>query len=282
MARIVVITHEYDSFLRPRRFWQRPAGNYLLFGVLQALSRRGHRCRVAAGLHPPPADAAILHVDSTHIAAPYLALAARYPVTLNFGTADISKRRVSGALLTRNATWPGPVIVKTDLNHMGQPEAAHNAVARGRGHNPPHATAPPPAAYPVLASIAEVAAPIWDNPALVVERFIPEPDPQGHALRTWVFLGNRERCSRHVAADPMVKATNSIARTAVPVPDALRAERARLGFDYGKFDFVLENGVPVLLDANRTPGHPPSTGPTARTNAETLADGLENLLRTRC
>ena len=142
MARIVVITHEYDSFLRPRRFWQRPAGNYLLFGVLQALSRRGHRWRVCNGLHPPPADAAILHVDSTRVAAPYLALAARYPIALNFGTADISKRHVSGALLRRADTWPGPVIVKTDLNHMGLPEAGHNAVARGRGQHPPHATAP--------------------------------------------------------------------------------------------------------------------------------------------
>ena len=34
---------------------------------------------------------------------------------------------------------------------------------------------------------------------------------------------------------------------------ALRAWRARLGFDYGKFDFVVRDGEPVLFDVNRTP-----------------------------
>jgi hypothetical protein len=27
-----------------------------------------------------------------------------------------------------------------------------------------------------------------------------------------------------------------------------------MGFDYGKFDYVMQEGQPVLLDANKTPG----------------------------
>jgi hypothetical protein len=28
----------------------------------------------------------------------------------------------------------------------------------------------------------------------------------------------------------------------------------RMGFDFGKFDYVMHEGKPVLLDANKTPG----------------------------
>ena len=38
------------------------------------------------------------------------------------------------------------------------------------------------------------------------------------------------------------------------MPDEIRAERQRLGFDYGKFDFAIGPEGPVLYDANRTPG----------------------------
>ena len=37
-------------------------------------------------------------------------------------------------------------------------------------------------------------------------------------------------------------------REPVPIPDEIRAARKRFGFEYGKFDFVLHRGVPVLLD----------------------------------
>jgi hypothetical protein len=58
------------------------------------------------------------------------------------------------------------------------------------------------------------------------------------------------------------------------VPNKLRLERQRLGFDFGKFDYVLENGVAQLLDANATPtiygGHEPS--PNLLNLADTLSD----------
>jgi hypothetical protein len=66
----------------------------------------------------------------------------------------------------------------------------------------------------------------------------------------------------------------------VPVPDFLRAERERLGFDYGKFDFVIHDGQAVLLDANKTPGPPPSSPDAMERNAR-LAGGIEMMLATQ-
>jgi hypothetical protein len=55
-----------------------------------------------------------------------------------------------------------------------------------------------------------------------------------------------------------VKVGSAIAHESAQVADALRAERARLGFDYGKFDFISHDGRPILFDVNRTPGAPPA------------------------
>jgi hypothetical protein len=43
----------------------------------------------------------------------------------------------------------------------------------------------------------------------------------------------------------------------VPVPQALREMRARLGFDYGKFDFVVNDGRATLFDATAPQSPPP-------------------------
>ena len=98
----------------------------------------------------------------------------------------------------------------------------------------------------------DVPQAIWDNPGLIVERFLPERDPRGYWMRVWVFLCRQEHCTRYLGEDPLIKSDNILAREKVAVPDALRAQRERLGFDYGKLDFVVVDGTAVLLDANRT------------------------------
>jgi hypothetical protein len=66
----------------------------------------------------------------------------------------------------------------------------------------------------------------------------------------------------------------------VPVPNELRIERKRLGFDYGKFDFVVHEGRVVLLDANRTPTAAANLSDYQDTEASRLASGIESFLRT--
>jgi hypothetical protein len=62
----------------------------------------------------------------------------------------------------------------------------------------------------------------------------------------------------------------------VPVPDDLRETRRRLGFDYGKWDFVLHEGRAVLIDANKTPGRPPNPAGRRDLLVRAYADDLES------
>jgi hypothetical protein len=279
VARIVVITHEYDSFVE-RRFPFGPRRSmYMLFDILREMERRGHSVRIASGLQKKPAgDLAIVHLDCTIAPEPYLAWARQFGKAINAAVADISKRKVSGALLSGNDDWQGPVIVKSDLNCMGIPEAAHNARAAQRGNPPPHPPMPICLDYTIFETLAEAPATLRDDPRFVVEKFLPEPDPDGFALRTWVFMGERERCTRHVSRQRVVKAADIVKREPAPVPDEMRAERQRLGFDYGKFDFVVHDGRAILLDANKTPGSAPAIRQLLAEGMRNLADGLERML----
>jgi len=266
MPRIVVITHKFDKFDRRA---------YILTGVLEEAARRDVEIQVVRSPKQfVPADLAILHVDSTQIDSGYRLLARRYPRTVNLNIGNIGKRAVSGALLTRDEAWEGPVIIKTHLNAMGAPELFHNQVAALRRKPLPHPEITALSEYVVHKSLRDVPGPIWKDPKWVVEKFIPESDPRGFAMRTWVFMGSRERCTRNIAPNAMIKAADVVVREPVDVPDALRAERTRLGFDFGKFDFVMHEGRAVLLDANPTPTAPENLSEDMRRGARNLAEGL--------
>ena len=204
----------------------------------------------------PAADVAFLHADCTEIPAEYTDALSRYPAAVNGTTGDVTKRAISRHLVTSATEYQGPVIVKTNRNSGGFPEALHASVAlEERGE-----VSPPvrymKGRYPIFESPCHVPAHVFGDPDLVVEKFLPEKDERGYYVRYWVFLGDRERCSRYLEGQPIVKGDNALERVPVPVPDELREWRKRLGFDYGKFDFVVRDGVPILLDVNRTPTVP--------------------------
>ncbi len=277
MALLVVVTHEFDAFVASDPSG-RPNSGYLLFHVLEALNEMGHSWRLSAGLEAPPADAALLHVDATRVPKDYLALARRYPVAINFGARDISKRRIGKGIVNRGDPWTGPVIVKTDLNCFGQAEVTANARAAIMGRPTPYAATPRLNHYPILNSLSEVPDAVWKDHGLVVQRFLPERDPEGYALRVWIFAGGRERCTRHVSPDPIVKGDRVVSRRPVDVPPEIRAERQRLGFDFGKFDFVVHDGEPILLDANKTPSMAARIAQHIKDGAHHLALGLAELI----
>ena len=275
MSRLVVVTHEFDRFGSPSD----GAGDYLLFDVLKQLEGLGHSWVVSNGPNPIAGDVAFLHVDCTYVGKDYLALAEHYPRTINFGTGDISKRTVSRLKLASDDDWGGKVMIKPNLNCGGLAEQGHNQRARRAGQPPPHPAVPGKLPYCVVGSIANVTPDEWANPNLIVERFMPETDPQGFAIRTWVFMGARERCTRTVTPRWFAKASEAISYAPAEIPDELRRERERLNFDYGKFDFVVNDGTPYLLDANRTPGAAPALAPLVKAGALNLAEGLDQLLR---
>ena len=172
------------------------------------------------------------------------------------------------------------MIVKTDLNSGGLPELHRHRLAARRGQDPGEPPVHIVGDYEVLPSLRAVPKKVWSNPGLVVEKFLPEEDERGYWLRTWVFFGESERCTRYLGGDRIVKGANVRDREEAPVPKELWAERERLGFDYGKFDFVQRDGQPILLDANRTPTMSQYTASPAMAAANArLAMGIDTFLK---
>jgi hypothetical protein len=283
MAELVVLTHQFDRFAwfagsqgPPSR---RLVSYYMLFPLLSELRRRGHATTVVSGPKPAPGDAAILHVDTTVVEPEYAEVGRRYSRQINFRATDISKRNVSGALLDRDSQWNGKVLVKTNRNVGGRAEARHNIRASRRGLTTPVPDWKDPRPYLLIPRIDDVADKLWDDSELVVERFVPELDPDGYAVRAWTFAGESEFCTRNVSRHWVVKAVDDVIKsTDSPVPESIRAERERLGLDYGNLDFVIHDDEPILLDASRTPGAPPPLWEWAEQVAADLADGLIALI----
>lgn len=276
MANILVITHAHDRFR---------AYDYILRRFVARWLADGHRVAVAKGLGDwPDADIAILHIDLSVVPAAYAEAARRYPVVLNGAANDIRKRRVSRNILERSDDWRGPVIVKTDLNAGGLPELRiHERALDERsleGRLGADLSVLKPDSYQVLESLQDVPETVWNNRDLIVERFLPEKDERGYWMRTWIFLGDRDRCSRHLGSHPVLKSSDILASEQVDVPEELRAERRRLGFDYGKFDFVVRDGLAILLDANKTPWMP-GAAPGFEAAIPNLARGIDACLRDR-
>ena len=276
MSRIVLIIHRHDQL----------AGKYLIEDILREMHGRGHQVRVVRGIppSPPSADLAILHVDATVVPREYVDLAASYPRCINLDVTDISKRRISGARLRPGDDWKGPVIVKSNANYGGIPEARLNQRALQLGEAPPFPAYPllkrydVATVYDVFDGIGDVPEDRLNDPARIVERFIPEPDPEGYALRFWVFFGGAERCNRFVSSHRILKSSTVVRWAPVEVPVELRRLRRELGFDYGKFDFVIHDGRPVLLDANKTLGRPLHADKAYAEQTSRFASGLEAMI----
>jgi hypothetical protein len=256
--------------------------------VLDRFRQRGHSVSVITPQTSIPSglDAGILHVAATRVPIKIVSRLPQHLPIMNRQALDISKRRISRMLVTSEDTDVGPVFVKSNANYAGR-----NDFARlGRGQKwirrmaqlllrkkQPIDAIP----YRIYSSIAEVPRRIWADPRLVVERFIPELEGSLYCLRKWLFLGDTDILMIDRSNHPIVKAGESgqeLIRDRVP--KELVAERQRLGFDYGKFDYVIHEGQAVLLDANSTPG----VGEPSQYHyvyADQLAIGLEEWMLAR-
>ena len=278
MAHIVVITHEHDRLLE-RKIFRRAQSSYMIHGILEELRRHGHSWEIAKGPSSRArGDAAILHVDATLVEPAYSEYGQRFPLCLNVGVSDISKHRISVARVIQGDGWKGPVIVKGNLNCSGLPEARINARATRAGRPAPFPDALVMKEYDVFESSSLVPPSAFDDPALLVERFLPEIEPDGFALRYWVFCGDYDFCGRFVSRDRIIKGATVFRSEICPVPEDLRRRRKELGFDYGKFDFAVHDGKTYLMDANKTPGRIPlDAGEVA--SPPRMADALDRLIR---
>ena len=280
MARIAVITHEYDRFQKRRGLLLRQDSPYMLFDILAELKRRGHAVLILRGPEQrADADIAVLHVDATVTPDEYIEVARSFPFCLNIGASDISKRRLGGAVLRAGDEWPGPVIVKSNLNHWGTPEEHLNRQARRAGKLAPFPDAAVFDRYEIHPSIADVPAERLERPDLVVEKFLPEVEQDGFAARFWVFCGERERCTRYVSPQRLVKGDDTTRRDTFPVPDFLRARLPVLAIVFANSGALVHVRRAVLLDANKTPGRARNLSKLVAAGNANLADGFEDLIR---
>jgi hypothetical protein len=289
--RLVVVTHARDTRARRRPF--------VIWGVREVWERVGIEVMVAPGVDRfVDADVAVAHVSLTVMPEAYRYHLARYPVAVNGAATDVSKRRVSQCLVLPGDGYDGPVIVKTDRNFGGLREAefapapcwgrpaawarrAWRRMAWDRARREAEwwrtTVCLDPASYPVFPSLAEMPSTVFENPALVVERFLPEREGDLYALRSCAFLGDRYVNVRLLSPAPVVKAS-TVAREEVPPHEEVFEVRRRLGLDFGKIDYVVRDGRAVVFDANRTPAFG-AGGAAFRARVSTvLAEGLASLL----
>ncbi|MBL8836877.1 MAG: hypothetical protein JNL66_11545 [Alphaproteobacteria bacterium] len=282
---MAIVVHEFDPIdTRP-----------YIVDLLAAIWRAsGWRVVVVRGPRDfAPADVAINHVDLTRTPASYRALLARYPRVVNGTAIDIAKRRYSTARVRSAGETAGPVIVKTDANHGGVPEALIRAARRGwwprlAARLERRAVERLPWAltgrfgnnhYPRFERPQDVPWPVWFNPRLLVERFVmPVADGAFHKRR-WLFFGAREttialRCSTYVPGDDSVLSTT----LCDPAPEPLRHARRLLGLEYGSADFVIHDGEAIALDLNRTPASAAYAKPFYAAAIRDLAAGLDDMI----
>lgn len=235
------------------------------------------------------ADLLIPHLDVSYIPDDYWAVIQRHPNVLNRHVRDIRKTAYSEHLVRPGGAYDGPVIVKTACNcggnfdewllGKGRPLSLPARAVRRLAQLPMVerrrlGAARTLARYYLFDSPRHVPGGAFANPHLVVEKFLPERRNGRYICRLWNFLGHRSLGRILSAEEPIVKSWNSTMEERTEVPPEIAAWRERLGVDYGKIDYVIHDGVPVLIDVNTTPT---VTGPILPRHVErsaVLAEGL--------
>lgn len=243
----------------------------------------------------PHADIAFLHVNQTIVPPSYTEAVSKYPKVINGAVLDISRRRYSMASVGPRERYEGPVIVKTDKNYGGVPETIRNgglnyfikrlhwskffnAMSR-KTTSWSRISFLNPLDYPIFDSIHNVPPAVWKNKNLIVEKFIPERENNLFFVRFWTFFGRQNLTGRFGSRYPIVKFNRCVTEIMpVDIPQELVAWRATLNMDYGRFDFVMHDGRPVLLDVNKTQ----ATGIMSEWSKKqffTLSQGLNDFLK---
>jgi hypothetical protein len=279
MRHIVILTHPNDRFTEI---------GYTLCGVAGQWRQNGTKVTIVDDPGKRvDADLAILHVDLTVVPDEYVQFMQRYPLVLNSGVTDISKRRISSNLVTQGDGYEGAVIIKTDLNCGGAAEgrlaektsllSKYVRAIRRRLHWSVRAELGM-WEYPIFDSVKQVPWAVWRNPSLVVERFLPERQDDLYCVRSWTFLGDAGENILMYAKQAIIKSEVAVRKEQCDeIPEELREMRRELGFDFGKFDYGIVDGRVVLYDANRTPVMLPR--PTNVPRFKMLAQGIDRFFR---
>lgn len=200
----------------------------------------------------PNADIVFLHIDRTFVPEKYYEITKQYPVVINRHVFDISRRRYSKLILEQGDDYVGQVIVKTNYNYGGFPELRANKSDKKPSWRT--AEALHPLHYVIYESIADVPPDVWLNTHLIVERFVSERVDNGHCIHYCSFLGDKVTCGYIVSDNPIVKFGNAYLHEKESIIDEVKEWRKEYKIDYGRFDYALLEGKPMLIDVNKTQG----------------------------
>jgi hypothetical protein len=266
---------------------------YILNLMRPEWERSGWRVLDVAGCsRRVPADVVFLHVDLSLVPKSYQDFAADYPIAINGNVNDIRKTSYSRNRVLPGDGFEGPVIVKTALNYAGMPELMHRyprrslrgALAR-RGVRFPGCALPDypytirgKQDYRIYSSVRQMPAEVFDCPDLIVEKFLPEMHGGRYCLREWYFFGDVSVNHVELSDDAISTFGDAAPHLSEPTPPELIQLRRELGMHYGKFDYAMKDGKPVLFDINKTIGtrHPPTESGKALGAA--LAKGLNSIV----
>jgi hypothetical protein len=109
--------------------------------------------------------------------------------------------------------------------------------------------------------------------------FCPEYENGLYHVRYYLFMGDRSSCDRVSSCQPIVKDATSVSREPVDVHPEIEKMRCALHFDYGKFDYVMHEGRPVLLDINKTVGGVRKVTPEIEAMRKHRAEGIYSYFR---
>jgi hypothetical protein len=277
MRRITVLFQRGNPFDKPDVF--------LIWYIAQEWQKMGFEVEFINGIPSKDHKIDILlpHIDLTRVPASYLRFMERHELVLNRRVADNSKRSHSRQLVLKGSDYEGPVIVKTDANYGGLPE--YNNKSRSAKLldkfdsllRPSRIKQIKAGQYPVYDHISQVPPDVWKNHKLIVEKYIPERDGEFYCIRVCHFFGDVMLNNKLFARTKVIKGRDAVRVEPVEIPEALLLMRKQLGFDYGKFDYVMHNGEFHLLDANKTPGTVKNAELNARI-AKKLSLGINGII----
>lgn len=255
MKTIMILKNDHN----PNRF-------YLIDALAQRWMKMGYKVVTHYGTkNLPSADIAILHIDKTIVPDEYSECLSQYSIVLNRNALDISKSLISKNMVRPEEDYSGPVIIKTNANFGGVREAREKSPSQKEKKwlrwllkmkpNWEKIDSLNPHKYPIFKNKKSIPAGVWTNKNLIVEKFLPEIENGLFFLRYWIFFGEQGWAGRFGAKKPIIKFRKRVTKDElIPIPDELKLVRKKLGFDYGRFDFVQHDGKPVLYDVNKTLG----------------------------
>lgn len=261
--RIAILLHESDSKLTLESSLIHPMANIW--------QEDGHKVFYLYGTKKfLPADLIFVHVDLTVVPDSYLKFARQYSIVINGEVKDIRKSALNNNQLQLDKGWDGPVIVKSDYNCAGVPERFRKGI-RGKFEkkllrilnflnlNSYHPKFSSSLDYQIFDHIRDVPKTYFYYPNIVIQKFIPEMEDGKYCVRTVSFLGDHMSPKKLIGSHPIVKGETALeADYNIETHPEIIAKMKELKFDYGKFDYVVVDGKPILLDINKTVGISPN------------------------